>query len=734
MPLNRAVLLKPNTNYVVLEINNVLVLVAKELADKICSMMQVEKKILAEINSDKLAQEKVFHPFIFEFEVPIILDNSVSLEDGTACVHCAPGCGPEDYEVGIKNNLEIFSPLSPDGKYTKGIAPKELEGMSVFDAQGWVINALSVHSRLFYKSSIRHSYPHCWRCRNGLIFRATKQWFCDLSKDNLRQKVVNGIDKLTMIPEKSHNRLKAALEGRLEWCLSRQRVWGVPITAILCKNCDQAFIDKNLIKKVVEGIEREGIEYWDKVPVQELVGRDFKCKCGNSLNGKSLDSARDERITKDESFGFKKETDILDVWFDSGISHFAVLKDNPELQFPADMYLEGKDQHRGWFQSSLLTSYVLEKQSCMKSIVTHGFTVDEQGRKMSKSLGNSVAPRELIDKLGTDGLRLWSSSIDLKDEVVVSENLLRNIQEVYRKIRNTCRFLLSNLNDFDIKKDAIEVTELNWIDQYALTQLYFLNEKIKKNYEECNFTGVFHSLADYCAKDLSAFYLDIIKDRLYVEKSNGKLRRSAQTACWYILDNLTKLMAPVLSFTAELVSDNYQKNKKDSIHLQQFADISKEFKKLSDDIKKREFYKTNDAKIKEAELMHWQVLWLNLIQIRDAILKAIEEQREKGIIKHSLEADVTIYLDINKKEFQHLFTFFQDLEKSGQAVKDFFKEFLIVSEFAVIQSPKSLKESDLKGLYVEVKRAQGEKCPRCWQYTISKNENNLCDRCKKIVG
>lgn len=719
LPLNRAVILRPQTHYEILDKDGLLFVVAKALADKICAMMQIEKKIVAEFSSEKLASGKVQHPFVKDLVVPIILDQSVSIEDGTACVHSAPGCGPEDYEIGVRNNLEIFSPITVDGKYAAGIKPQELEGMSVFDAQGWVISQLQTNGRLFHKSSIKHSYPHCWRCRNGLIFRATKQWFCDLSKNDLRSKAVDAVDNIKMFPEKSANRFKATLEGRLEWCLSRQRVWGVPIPALLCKVCDTVYTNKSFIDDIAKGVAKEGIEYWDNVVVDKVLPKGHVCPCGRYLPE-----------------DFKKETDILDVWFDSGVSHFGVLYNNPELQFPADIYLEGKDQHRGWFQSSLLTSLVIEKKPSMKQIVTHGFTVDELGKKMSKSLGNVVSPAEIVERVGTDGLRLWVSSIDLKDEAVVSEVLLNNVQEVLRKVRNTCRFLLSNLYDFDINKDVVSVDKLLWIDQYALSNLVVLNEKIKAHYNDYKFTAVFHELADYCAKDLSAFYLDIIKDRLYVEKVDGQLRRSAQTVCWQILDSLTKLMAPVLSFTAEHVSDNYQKNKTNSIHLQQFADINESWQQLKADIAKREFYK-NDCNIqtdKFGGLIYWQKQWDNLIQVRNAILKSIEEQRAQGLIKHSLEAQVVVYLDTNNKEFAELEMFLNNLGKSTQSIEAFFKEFLIVSKFNLVSSPEGLQPSEIKGVFVDARRVDGDKCPRCWNYEVSTHPDKLCKRCQLVVG
>ncbi|HZW61530.1 MAG TPA: isoleucine--tRNA ligase [Candidatus Babeliales bacterium] len=690
LPLNRAVLLKPNALYVILEHNGRYIIVGKELADKICAMAGIEKKIVAEFaaNDLKAVSPKAQHPFINDLIVPVILDDSVSIEDGTACVHSAPGCGPEDYEIGVKNNLEIFSPLSPDGRYTAAIEPHDLEGMLVTDGQIWVIKKLAELNRLFFKQTITHSYPHCWRCRNGLIFRATKQWFCDLSRAGLKARAIEAVDTITMYPEKSNNRLKATLDGRLEWCLSRQRVWGVPIPGFMCTKCDYTYITQGLIEKVAQQVEQRGIEYWDIVVPEELMPAGFACPMCKGTE-------------------FKKEHDILDVWFDSGISHFAVLK--PRNEFPADMYLEGKDQHRGWFQSSLLTGIVLEGRAPMKIIMTHGFTVDDKGRKMSKSLGNGIEPQQMIDQLGTDGLRLWVASIDASNEAVVSEILLRNVKEVYRKIRNTCRFLLSNLYDYDHTKDAIPFDQLRAIDQYAIQQLALTNKKVLDAYDAYDITAIFHHLGDYCSVGLSAFYLDIIKDRLYVEKSDGKARRSAQTACYHIVDGLTKMMAPVLSFTAEQVSDHYQKNKKHSIHLQHFADL--------------EHYSKHST---------YEEQWKFLHEMRSAILKQIEGLREKGIIKHSLEARVIIYID-EAGLGEQLQPLFELIETSGQTIDDFFREFLIVSQVEIRSSSGDLPPSDVQGLFVMVDRAVGGKCPRCWNWDDTQNAQGLCRRCQRVL-
>lgn len=727
LPLNRAVLVRPGAAYVVLDAGDYYILVGKLLADALVAKLNIEKRVVAEIASEALVISKIRaqHPFIDGFTVPVLHDASVSLDEGTACVHCAPGCGPEDYDVGVRNNLEIFSPISPDGKYTKGIIPAELEGMSVTDGQGWVITKLMERGVLVNKSSISHSYPHCWRCHNGLIFRATKQWFCDLSKNNLRDRVLEAIDTIKMLPKGSRNRMYATVEGRLEWCLSRQRIWGVPIPALLCTACDFAYCTPELIERVAKKVNSLGIECWDTITVDDIVGNDFACpSCGKSA--------------------WKKEHDTLDVWFDSGISHYAVLKQNKELQFPADIYIEAQDQYRGWFQSSLLTSMVLEQAPCMKTILTHGFTVDEKGRKMSKSLGNFVSPQEIIDKLGVDGLRLWVASVDVSGDIVISDASLNNALEVFRKIRNTARFLISNLYDFDVEKDIVPLDQLRQIDVYALQQLYEINRLIVRAYDEHNYSEIFHALANYCTSQLSSFYLDIIKDRLYVEQADGLARRSAQTVCWYILDTMTRLIAPILSITAEQLSDLYQKDKKDSIHLHTFnampnpwqiigseravtaaeLDLASASRAYSKDIFLQEVSKTSYI-VKQEEY------WAALMQMRAALLKAIEGKRETGLIKHSLEARLTVHFDDQQETMQSLDEFFKKL--TNQTAQEFLKEFLIVSQVIFVSDKAEIEPTIMKGLSAAVDQAEGVKCPRCWQWEESKNKHGLCKRCAAIV-
>ena len=692
LPLNRAVVLKPKAAYQLIKIKDQLVILGKELVAKLGAAMEEEPQIIAEIVAEDLIDNKVCHPFVENLQVPVITDHFVSLEDGTACVHSAPGCGPDDYDIGLKNNLEIYSPISEDGCYTDEIAPAELAGMPVSDGQIWVIKKLASLGMMLFKKSLRHPYPHCWRCHKGLIFRATKQWFCDLSKNDLKDKALQAIDAMRMFPQSGKSRLHATVEGRLEWCLSRQRRWGTPIPAVACLDCDHVATTPELIEAVARGVEKDGIEYWDTVDVTTLPDGDA-CK---SCNGNNVD----------------KEKMILDVWFDAGVSHYAVLNERDDLQFPADVYLEGKDQHRGWFQSSLLTSLALENAPSMKEIITHGFTVDGKGRKMSKSIGNVVSPFDIIKRMGTDGLRLWVASNDYDSDPVVSDALMNNVAEVYRKIRNTCRFLLSNMYDFDFDKDAVSIDNLLPIDQYALCQLHELNEKIKQSYKDRKTTAVFHELADYCVKELSSFYLDIVKDRLYVEKVDGIDRRSAQTTCHYILDTLTKVMAPILSFTSELIADNYQSNK-ESIHLQDFTDL-KNVVALLPQVDKE---------------------WSSLRAVRSLVLKSLESLREQGEIKHSLDARVQLFIDDSYAGYEQVATLFEMIKGRGQDLNLFFKEFLIVSQFQLSDSSDGLQEV-APGVFVQSTKATGGKCGRCWQWEAGEFDDTkqLCQRCETVLN
>lgn len=726
LPLNRAVLIKPNTPYLLLLLNDQYLLIGKERADDLIALVGGTKRVMAEVTAEQLAGLLVMHPLIEDRIVPLLLDPMVLTNEGTAFVHCAPGAGPQDYETGVKNNLEIYSPVGSDGKYTDAIEPKELVGMPVLNGQSWVLKTLAARDRLLHKTSIKHSYPHCWRCRKGLIFRATKQWFFNLAQEGLKERVLKATETIATLPEKSINRLQATIEGRLEWCISRQRAWGVPIPALVCTTCDYTHITKEFINKVADGVAKEGIEFWHHVALADLAVADLKCpSCGAQ--------------------SFKKEQDTLDVWFDSGISHFAVLSHNSELGYPADLYLEGKDQHRGWFQSSLLTSMALEGTPTMKMIITHGFTVDAKGHKMSKSLGNVVAPQEMIDTLGTDGLRLWASSIDFSSEAVVSDVLIRNVQEVFRKVRNTCRFLLSNLYDFDIEKDAVPFADMRTIDQYALQDLFEFNYAVLDAYARYDFTSIFHQLSDYCSVNLSMFYLEIVKDCLYVERADGHARRSVQTACYHILDTLTRLMAPIFSFTAEQISDLYQKGKTESIHLQRFnllhhiadelAQQNKELKnKLPalEEIRAGIFDKLHTIAA-VAFTKQQEKQWQMLKTIRSAILKETETLREQNIIKRSLDARVTMFVDSKSSDAKQLRQFFDALNARGESPEQFFKDFAILSQFVLHRKTTSDMKEIYPGVHVKAQKAVGDKCPRCWQWAQTNHKHHLCDRCYNMV-
>lgn len=694
LPLNRALAIKPQSTYQLLRIQDKLVIVGEKLAGALMALVPGDHEMVTTIPAESLAGLEARHPFVPSLTVPIILDDLVSVEDGTAIVHKAPGCGPEDYEFGVKHDLEIYSPISADGKYTDEIIPAELAGISVADGQGWVIKKLLETGTLFHKASITHSYPHCWRCHQGLIFRATEQWFFDLQREGIKEKALAAVETIAFIPEAGRNFLRATLAHRWEWCLSRQKVWGVPIPALICTSCDYAFTNKELVEKVAEQVATQGIEYWETVPLADVIPAGLTCsKCKGSE--------------------FRKEQDILDVWFDSGLSHFAVLE--PRKQFPADLYLEGIDQFRGWFQSSLLTSLVLEGTPAMRTIATHGFTVDEQGRKMSKSLGNVMPPQQLIDRLGTDGIRLWAASLGLEGDAVVSERVIQNVGEVYRKVRNTCRFLLQNLSDFSMERDALPASELRYLDALALAQCAEFNEKMRKAYLKADLTEVFHGLADYCTTQLSSLYLDCAKDRLYVEAANGKVRRSAQTVIWYMLDTLTRLMAPICSCTAEQLADFYQ-GEHQSIHLQSFADLSAVAEEIG------------------ALLPYDEQQWETILLLRDAILKELERVREQGIIKHSLEAQVVIYFMTECPQCSTLAALKQQLERRGESIESFLQELCIVSKIQFAENPEDLTQTALAGVFARVEHAQGTKCPRCWQWHETKHIDGLCARCASIVG
>ncbi|MBT4594735.1 isoleucine--tRNA ligase [bacterium] len=697
IPLNRAVVLHPKAKYVAVrgkEQDEAYVFGA-DLADKVCSEIGIEKEVIATFNSSELAGLQLSHPLVPEQKIPVILDDAVVLSDGTACLHSAPGCGPEDYMLGKKHGLEIYSPISADGRYTSEINVPELDGMPVADGQWAVLKKLNELKALVHKSSIKHSYPHCWRCRNGLIFRATDQWFCNLEKNDLVKRAMKASKDIEFFPAVSRARFEATVGSRTEWCISRQRMWGVPIPALVCNDCEHAFTSEKFVSWVADGVEKDGIEFWVRLSLDEVLSSP-KCP------GKKCDGCGSEKL--------RKETDILDVWFDSGVSNYAVLK--KDGVFPSELYLEGSDQHRGWFQSSLLCSMVVNGEAPTKAILTHGHVLDAKHKKMSKSLGNGISPEEVISKYGADVLRLWVASSDFEDDMPLAEDALKNLSESYRKIRNTCRFMLANLYDFDYEKDAVEFEKLNPIDKFALRDLHKFNKNIWQNYKKYKFTQVFQEINTYCINELSALYLDIVKDRLYVEKADGLLRRSTQTVMYHILNVMTHIMSPVLSFASEEIIEHFKPESKTSIHLQKFPEVPEIWGEGDDEALGK------------------------LHELRKVVLKAIEDEREKGSVKLGLEASVLLFIDENSKEGASVFEFLKkSLDKSD--VEKFLEEWCIVSQLQLKKDGATISDGELGWVKAGAEHAQGDKCPRCWKWEIRSAESkqgDLCSRCSRVVG
>jgi isoleucyl-tRNA synthetase len=691
IPLNRAVVLNPDAAYAIVAIDEKrAVIVGNDLVQSLLPILGEQAVILGTVASSELVGLRAQHPLIDNFTVPVIADEAVLTTDGTACLHSAPGCGPEDYLMGVKNNLEIYSPLSADGRYTDAIKPQELNGMLITDGQWWVLKQLQERGTLLHKTSIKHSYPHCWRCRNGLMFRATDQWFCNLGKNNLIERAQAALNEIDFVPSWGKIRLNSFLSHRTEWCISRQRSWGVPIPALFHTITGTSFLSGAFIRAIAEKVAIHGIEYWDKVTIAQLRHE--------GLIPEGLRLIPEEHI--------RKETDILDVWFDSGVSHTAVIAQR-RGKLPVDLYVEGSDQHRGWFQSSLLCSLIIHGKPQTKAIVTHGFVVDAHGHKMSKSRGNVVDPKAVVQKYGADVLRLWVASVDYERDVAISDTLLTQTAEVYRKIRNTCRFLLANLYDFNPETDCLPVESLLLIDRYAIYQALTVQKEVRDAYANYSFATVVQLLARYCSVELSAHYLDMSKDRLYVELPHGNERRSAQTTQHYILMMLNQMMAPIMPFTAEdvFLSMPYSVKEK-SIHLQRFLEMS-------------------------VPLCGSSSLWKLLHELRNKVLQQIEILRAQSVIKHSLEAAITLN-KLTASEYDALYTELITLLGSNNAIELFLKEWFIVSQCQITN------QDHLPLLHVA--QAQGLKCLRCWHWfqlnadhLPSQDHSDLCPRCRKIL-
>ena len=676
IPANLAIALHPDFTYVAVDVGGEVYILAEGLLENVMEKFRIKKyEVLEKFSGKKLEGFKCRHPFL-DRDSLIILASYVTLDAGTGCVHTAPGHGQEDYESGVKYGLDIYSPVDDDGRFMKDVL--FFAGQFVFDANQAVNKKLAEVGALLKEEMMVHSYPHCWRTNDPIIFRATEQWFISMDKKGLRQNALKSINEVTWIPPWGRDRIYGMIENRPDWCVSRQRAWGIPITVFYCSACKQPLVNQETIDYVVRLFEEKGADIWFEEEASHLLPKGTQCaQCGG----------------KD----FTKEMDILDVWFDSGVSYAAVLEKRKYLEFPASLYLEGSDQHRGWFHSSLLTSVGTRNRAPYLSVLTHGFVVDGEGKKMSKSAGNVIAPEEVINQLGADVLRLWVSAEDYKDDIKISKEILKRLADSYFRIRNTYRFLLGNLYDFNPEKDRVSYPELHEMDRWALHQLQKLVSRVREAYEHFEFHIVYHSIQNFCAVEMSALYFDILKDRLYTFSSHSQGRKSAQTALDQILKTLTCLMAPILSFTTEEVWKYIpqESGKAESVHLTSFPEVVNEF--LDDALNER-----------------WERIW----EIRAVVTKALEEARKEKKIGLSLDAQVHLHLP------EKIFSFLQSYEKD-------LKSIFIVSSVTLHQG-KNEKE-----VRAEVLLAEGKKCERCWNYDVSvghhPDHQAICQRCVETI-
>jgi isoleucyl-tRNA synthetase len=679
LPANLALAVHPELKYVAVEKSDEYLVVAQDNLEGLREKLGISGPVAAEIMGADFEGARTKHPFI-DRESPVILGDFVTVGEGSGIVHSAPGHGEEDYEAGLKYGLDIYAPVDDHGKFTR-LVP-EFEGQFVFKANEGIIELLKEKGALIRVDRITHSYPHCWRCKKPVIYRATAQWFISMDKTGLRTTALKEIQRVTFVPSWGRERIYGMVENRPDWCISRQRAWGVPIMLISCSDCGEFIRDNALFDRIVALVGKSGADIWYEMDVKDFIGTGRKCeKCGGS--------------------SYKKEADILDVWFDSGVSHAAVLERNPKLSWPAALYLEGSDQHRGWFHSSLLASCGTRDRAPYDAVLTHGFTVDGQGKKMSKSLGNVIAPQEVIKANGAEIIRLWVSAEDYRDEVKLSKEIISRLTEAYRKIRNTARYLLGNISDFDGRDYSANLLE---IDRWAMSRLHGLIRRTDSAYERFEFHEVFHAVYNFCVVDMSSFYLDILKDRLYTFRADSVERRAAQWVLKQILTDMTRIIAPILSFTAEEIWMHLAGSKRmagDSIFLAGFPEYNE--------------------KLIDAEL---EKKWEKLIKIRDEANKALEIRRQDKFLGNALEAELTLYLP--ESEFavmkEHI---------------EFLPALFIVSKVKIAPSAGPVEGAyaspEVDGLFIHVGKAAGDKCERCWNrstYVGTFSEHpGICERC-----
>ena len=676
IPANLAVSLHPEFDYVALEMGNDVLVVADGLKESFQKATGVEGTVTATFKADILDHKRCKHPF-YDRDSVILLGEHVTLEAGTGCVHTAPGHGQDDYQIGLREGLDIYNPVDNRGRFIQNI--EFFGGQYVFEANANVIEKLKEMGALVGHGEISHSYPHCWRCKKPIIFRATEQWFIGMEENQLRERALAEINKVSWVPRWGRERIYGMVENRPDWCISRQRSWGVPITAFYCTSCGEVVADGKLMHHVADLFMEHGSDIWYDWEAAKLLPEGTACpKCGASA--------------------FEKEMDILDVWFDSGVSHAAVLENNPTLSSPADMYLEGSDQHRGWFHSSLLASVGTRGRAPYREVLTHGFVVDGQGRKMSKSVGNVVAPEEVIKKYGGEILRLWVAAQDYRDDIRISQEILTRLSEAYRRIRNTCRYILGNISDFDPATDSVQYDRMPEIDRWALHQLELLKEKAYKAYDEYEFHILYHAVNGFCTVEMSSFYLDILKDRVYTSKKGSLERRSAQTAMYRVLEAIVKIMAPILSFTTDEAWQYMPKQAEESVHLSQFPPLIPE---------------NRDDSLVER--------WDRIMKVRGEVSKALEQARVQKVIGHSLDAAVTLASPEELARF--LGGYAEDL-----------KSIFIVSKVSLVDEVDAGYEAEsIPGLKIQVTAAPGAKCERCWGYDeilgIDTAFPGICPKC-----
>ena len=676
LPANLAVCFHPNFEYSLLEVEDEIYIIARELLERVAQECGFEDyRIVITLRGEALKNLVFRHPWL-DRESKSILADHVTLEQGTGAVHTAPGHGHDDYLMGIEHGLQIYCPVDNSGRFTSDV--EHFAGLQVFEANPKINRFMAEKGVLVAEKTIVHSYPHCWRCHNPVIFRATPQWFISLDHADLRRRAMEEVKLVRWIPNWGQERMGSMLANRPDWCISRQRVWGVPITSFYCKKCEKPFLRSEIVDHVADIFQKESADAWYSRSVAELLPDGTRCQCGSTE--------------------LEKEYDILDVWFDSGTSQHIVLREAENLPWPADVYLEGPDQYRGWFHSSLLIAVGVRNAAPYRTVICHGFSLDAEGHAMSKSRGNVISPLDVMKKDGAEILRLWVSSIDYTEDSRLGGEILSRLREAYRKLRNTIRFLVGNLFDFGASKQ-VSNEGLYELDRWALARMAWAAHQAEQAYKRFEFHVVYHTLYNFCVVDLSSFYLDVLKDRLYTSAPDSLARRAAQTALFRITDTLVRLLAPILPFTCEEVWKNLYSHggPVESVHLTEFS---------------REIDQYQDKKLLER--------WEPLLKIRTQVSKALEESRQRKEIGNSLEA--TVNIQCGRRSFEYLQTFSEHLR------------------FLFIVSHVELTEaSELSGekIEVSVSKALGEKCERCWNHLPSVGTHAglpmICSRCYEVL-